>query len=573
MAVCSVAAWAQAAQDILVMEYIPAAKLGDAATTRPLDKVTLMIQGAGTAVSGKDGRCTLRFKTLRAGDNIIITSINKPGYQLFNADDTRNWLISRNNQYAYTVYLISDANAKRQREQMQKSAQQHISKEYDKLNTELKKIKNELTDADYEYRKAQLEKEYLKQLENIDAYIYKLTHINMSNLDETEAEAMKKLAEGDVAGALAQLETMDIEGIIERQANELTQLQNNAAHMEQWLEDIHSQQERLKVSIDNKVALLELQKTEAADQQAISLLETAIKADGYHDMDWMTRLSSLCYNTRQYSRLKKTLVNYIANPHLTTLDSVRVLSNIANCLRREDLDDEYLLTVNLADSLLTKLEPQMSHTSIWNLCSALICIHRTYTLTPEQLELASDSLFGFAFDCLSKISEDDVDSYTLEATLGSQILLLSRCPDQFLNSPRGRAEYDRTGAKLEAHYANNPARWQNQYINHLTQQARLCYLQGEYEYGYEQYMKIFDVINERFESNPSDNKIRRCNIISRLVIDLYERSRNYPLCAEWCKKLGESIDQAKDVLSVSDYDDFVRRHYTMSELVNQKLTK
>lgn len=388
--------YAQAIQDILVLEYVPAARLGEEATTRPLDKVTLMVQGAGTSVSGKDGRCTLRFKTLHAGDNIIISSIHKPGYQIFNADDTRNWLISRNNQYAFTVLLISNDNAERQRKQIQESAQSHLKKEYTKHNTELKKIKNLLSNTEYELRKAQLESDYLKQLENIDTYIYQLTHINLTDLNTDEAEAMKLLAKGDVNGALAQLELMDIDQIVNRQTTEINQLHNNAEHMQMWLNDIYQQSVRIKTSIDNKVSLIELQNTEKANLQAINLLEKAIRSDNYNDMDWMTRITALCYKQRQYSRLMHTLKQYLVNPHTSTLDSVRVLSNLANCQRREGLDNEYRVSVNCVDSLLSILEPQMGQTTIWNLCEALLCVHRSYIYSPQELEIVSDSLFGHA---------------------------------------------------------------------------------------------------------------------------------------------------------------------------------
>ena len=95
-------ALAQATQPCIVKQY------NQRQQKTPLSGVQVEVRGAGSAVSGADGRLTLRFTTLKPGDRVPVRSITKAGYEIFNKVAVDQWNITRNNTPFVIVLVRSD---------------------------------------------------------------------------------------------------------------------------------------------------------------------------------------------------------------------------------------------------------------------------------------------------------------------------------------------------------------------------------------------------------------------------------------------------------------------------------
>lgn len=71
----------------------------------PLEGVTIMVRNASTVVTDQNGRFQLEFMTKKPGTRIGVVSVQKAGYEVFNANSLNYWLLSRNDSHPFTILM------------------------------------------------------------------------------------------------------------------------------------------------------------------------------------------------------------------------------------------------------------------------------------------------------------------------------------------------------------------------------------------------------------------------------------------------------------------------------------
>ena len=126
-------------------------KYNDAKKKTPLAGVELVVNNAGSNVSGKDGRFTLSFRTLKPGDKVDVRKIEKTGYEIFNKDALEAWRIA-NDGSEFMVVLCKSAKFKALKDQYNAVSSKSYAKQQkmdeDRLTNLLKEGK--LQQAEYE---------------------------------------------------------------------------------------------------------------------------------------------------------------------------------------------------------------------------------------------------------------------------------------------------------------------------------------------------------------------------------------------------------------------------------------
>lgn len=198
--------FAQSTQHGIVKEY------NDAKKKTPLGGVELVVNNAGSNVSGKDGRFTLAFRTLKPGDKVDVRKIEKAGYELFNKDALDAWRIA-NDGSTFMIVLCKSSKFKALKDQYNAIASKSYAvqqkKEEDKLSVLLKEGK--LKQAEYEKQLRELKNRYDEQLENLDNYIDHFARIDLETLSKSEQRIIEMVKAGKIEEAIKAYEDMHLE--------------------------------------------------------------------------------------------------------------------------------------------------------------------------------------------------------------------------------------------------------------------------------------------------------------------------------------------------------------------------
>ena len=171
----------QSVQDGIVLEYN-----GKNAKT-PLANVEIVVNNAGSTVSDSNGKFTLNFRTLKPGDRITIRRIEKIGYEVFNTETVEQLVITRANE-PITIVMCKTETLRNIRNQYtriaQKSYDESLAREERVLKAQVKS--GQMTKVQYEKKIKELQDQYEEQLENIENYIERFSHIDLSEISDIE---------------------------------------------------------------------------------------------------------------------------------------------------------------------------------------------------------------------------------------------------------------------------------------------------------------------------------------------------------------------------------------------------
>lgn len=195
----------------------------------PLSAVELVVRGASSTVSSKDGAFVLQFASLKPGDQAFITRLQKKGYELFNTDAVAQWRLSRTGEPFKIVMCPSDQ-FKKLKDTYWQVASNSYKKQYQKEQDQLAKAKNEqkIKEADYQRKLAELRLSYEKQQENLDANVEKFARYDLSELDSTEQAIIELVQNGEIEFAIKKYEDMNLLEKFIKSSNE-----KNKAHEDQ----------------------------------------------------------------------------------------------------------------------------------------------------------------------------------------------------------------------------------------------------------------------------------------------------------------------------------------------------
>ena len=114
--------WAQSEQTIVVSEY------NGKEQKTPLNGVSVSVLNAVASITDAQGKATLRFRTLHAGDRVTIRRIEKNGYEIFNSQAIEQWNISP--QRPFQIVLCQTERFRALRDQYSRVASDSYAKQY-----------------------------------------------------------------------------------------------------------------------------------------------------------------------------------------------------------------------------------------------------------------------------------------------------------------------------------------------------------------------------------------------------------------------------------------------------------
>lgn len=233
---------AQTTQNGVVKEY------NEKKQKTPLAGVELIIKNAGSCVSDKKGLFSLKFRTLKPGDRVEYSRIEKSGYELFNKDAVEEWRIA-NDGSTFTIVLCKSSKFKALKDKYNavasKSYAEQQKKEIAILEAQLKVGK--IQQAEFQKKLNELKKIYDEQLENLDNYIDRFARIDLSELSKEEQKIIDLINDGKISEAISAYEDLGLEeqylqaqSNINETKNAIKQLSQIKASNEQILADTYS---------------------------------------------------------------------------------------------------------------------------------------------------------------------------------------------------------------------------------------------------------------------------------------------------------------------------------------------
>lgn len=195
----------------------------------PLAAVELVVRGASSTVSAKEGAFVLQFASLKPGDQAFITRLQKKGYELFNTDAVAQWHLSRTGEPFKIVMCRSDQ-FKKLKDTYWQVASNSYKIQYQKEQDQLVKALNEqiIKEADYQRKLSELRLFYERQLDNLDVYVEKFARYDLSELDSTEQAIIELVQNGEIELAIKKYEDMNLLEKFIKSSNE-----KNKAHEDQ----------------------------------------------------------------------------------------------------------------------------------------------------------------------------------------------------------------------------------------------------------------------------------------------------------------------------------------------------
>ena len=114
---------AQTTQPCIVKQY------NQKLTKTPLPGVQVEVRDAGSATSSANGTLTLKFATLTPGDRVMLRSIKKTGFEIFNKTAIEQWNISRNQQL-FEIILVRSKFFAQLKSKLTESSTNNYKKKY-----------------------------------------------------------------------------------------------------------------------------------------------------------------------------------------------------------------------------------------------------------------------------------------------------------------------------------------------------------------------------------------------------------------------------------------------------------
>ena len=262
-------------------------------TKTALAGVSVTAANAGSVMSSADGRLSLQFRTLKAGDQIQFRRIDLAGYEVMNREAVevaRIARVSAADPEAATLHIVMARRSLLQklRDGYRSVAVQRYEKQLKTAEAEAQRLREagQLAEDAYNERMNQLEEEYDAKLSQLETYIDKFARIDLSDLDTDESQIIDLVQQGNFDEALALYDRQDLANRLRQSRADQLKLteasqQIAAAERQKALEN-----QRLRQSIDRQVTLLRMAGGEENLQKVHRILHETFLAD---TTDWNAR--------------------------------------------------------------------------------------------------------------------------------------------------------------------------------------------------------------------------------------------------------------------------------------------
>lgn len=209
---------AQSVQKVRVVEY------NGKEQKTPLANAALSVQNAASTMSDAEGNLTLNFRTLKAGDVVSLKRVDLAGYEIFNKDAVEQWVISQSETFELVLCKTEKIMALYDQYMSVASASYEKQWKREQAALEAERQAGRLKDAEYQQKLQEAQDAYDQQLENLELYVEKFAHFDLSKLSTEEQAIIELVQAGQLDEAIARYEQMDLLGSYQQQSRELRQI-------------------------------------------------------------------------------------------------------------------------------------------------------------------------------------------------------------------------------------------------------------------------------------------------------------------------------------------------------------
>jgi len=244
IALFSVEAMAQSQQQVQIVEY------NGKAEKTPVQGVGLSVNNAGTTMSDAQGTLTLSFRTLHAGDPVVIRRMEKVGYEIFNLEAVEQWTVSP--QVPFQLVICKSDKIRALCDQYSSIASESYGKQLqqEKARLEEERKAGKLKEEEYKAELQKTEDFYAQQLENLDLYVEKFAHFDLSELSQEEQGIIELVQKGEMDQAIARYEQMDLLGKYQQASKEIQTIRTTQDSLTVIREEKAIARDSIKATID-----------------------------------------------------------------------------------------------------------------------------------------------------------------------------------------------------------------------------------------------------------------------------------------------------------------------------------
>ncbi|MBP5345177.1 MAG: hypothetical protein J6Y99_03085, partial [Bacteroidales bacterium] len=320
---------------------------------RPLAGVEIQAVGAGSTVSGADGRFTLRFRVLQEGDRIRFRSLFKPGYSLLNKSAVEAMVIPADSSSVLTIVMSND----RQMEQTRRTYFLAAAKNYQREAARQEKTykaqvkSGQMTQSEYLQKIQEVKSRLETRLERADLYIERFVRVDVSQLQGVEQRIFKLIRNGRYDEAIQLYESQNLVDKICQQGQNIVQQKSAQFELQMALSTHNEERDSLFTILQRQADLLCLAGGKENHDRALSILRTSAYADTTY-APGMSSLGLLCYRQLRYDEAGQAydIMCRHTSPHSDTLFQALVMKGASLQMQRQIDEAEEALTRALSEN-------------------------------------------------------------------------------------------------------------------------------------------------------------------------------------------------------------------------------
>ncbi len=245
-------AMAQAVQNGRVVQYN-----GKDGKT-PLMNVSVSAVGAPAVRSDADGLFALQFRTLHAGDAIQFRRVELAGYEVMNTEALAAARVANTSgddaAEPFVIVMCKSNELSRLRDGYRDVATARYQKQLEEAQAQLQRLKKEgkMQQAEYDKQLDALEEKYEAQMQTLDTYVDKFARIDLSELDEAEAQIIALVQEGKIDEAIARYDAQNLTQRLQQGVQEQRQLTRDVQTVDQAIDQKKVEGQRIERNIEKQ---------------------------------------------------------------------------------------------------------------------------------------------------------------------------------------------------------------------------------------------------------------------------------------------------------------------------------
>ncbi len=176
-----------------------------------LPQTQIVVSQATPAVSDLNGKFVIQLPNHSVGQQLLVQSIDCPGYVLVNRKMVDQWVYAPTKEYRVDMCREEEYIANVER--LYEIGSGYYENKYRQTLDELKRQKEQgaLAEDEFGRKRKEANDELAKAYELLDTYAPLMASVNLDYLDENEAEIQRLIAQGHIDEAIEAYELMNLE--------------------------------------------------------------------------------------------------------------------------------------------------------------------------------------------------------------------------------------------------------------------------------------------------------------------------------------------------------------------------